>query len=104
MTPLTDEEILRIAMRTFRRYRTALGVPLASKLAAWKMDRLLREAAVVVSAAPEFTYCPDCDVQVEVLDRSEEQIGYEEQAREVHVTRLDCGHDKVVPLRRRWTS
>lgn len=40
MTELTDSDILRIAMRTFRRWRRLLGVGAASHLAAEHMRRL----------------------------------------------------------------
>jgi hypothetical protein len=45
-------------------------------------------------------WCEKCGTAVPVVDESEEQIGFEEQAREVIVTHLDCGHDRTRPNRR----
>lgn len=42
-------------------------------------------------------WCVECQGPSDVVDESDEQIGFEEQAREVHVRRLDCGHDEVSP-------
>ena len=43
--PLTDEEIIRVTMATFRRYRPALGVSVASHIAARRMARLYARRA-----------------------------------------------------------
>ena len=45
-------------------------------------------------------FCEQCDLQQPVVDERDEQIGYEEQAREVWVVSLDCGHDIVTEVRR----
>lgn len=47
---------------------------------------------------PHLLYCETCGTQMVVLETSEEASGYEEQERHWLVTRLECGHDIVVPL------
>jgi hypothetical protein len=44
--------------------------------------------------------CDTCGGPEPIVEESDEQIGVEEHAREVHVTRLDCGHEIVRPIRR----
>ena len=43
--PLTDEEIIRVTMATFQRYRRVLGVSAASHIAARRMARLFARRA-----------------------------------------------------------
>ena len=43
--PLTDEQIIRVTMATFRRYRPVLGVSVASHIAARRMSRLYARRA-----------------------------------------------------------
>lgn len=43
------------------------------------------------------TYCNQCGCIVPIVDETDEQIGYEEKARDVHIRHLDCGHDEVRP-------
>lgn len=40
-------------------------------------------------------WCPECGCAVPVVEEFDEQIGYEEKARDVRVTRLECGHESV---------
>jgi hypothetical protein len=44
--------------------------------------------------------CPDGCGGVEIVERSIETSGYEEQQRDYHVTRLSCGHEIAVAVRR----
>ena len=44
-------------------------------------------------------WCDTCGGPEPVVEESDEQISFEEQAREVRVTRLDCGHEIVRPSR-----
>jgi hypothetical protein len=44
---------------------------------------------------PPVEWCAERQGWNEMLEEGPEQIGYEEQAREVWVVRLDCGHDLV---------
>lgn len=44
--PLTDADIVRIGMKTMRRYRKPFGVVVSSKLAAAKMRRLYARRVV----------------------------------------------------------
>jgi hypothetical protein len=53
-----------------------------------------------VWALAETRFCEECDGARTVMDEFDDQIGYEEQARPVRVTALDCGHDIVKELRR----
>jgi hypothetical protein len=47
-----------------------------------------------------FDSCETCEHEIPVEDEFDDQIGYEERARPVHVVLLDCGHDIVTELRR----
>lgn len=42
-------------------------------------------------------WCNGCGGPSDVVDESDEQVGFEERAREVRVTRLGCGHEIVRP-------
>jgi len=53
----------------------------------------------VIDPARRSVYCGECGVSVPVVDEDDEEIGYEEKARPVHVVKLDCGHDEVTPGR-----
>lgn len=46
-------------------------------------------------------WCETCLMHIPVVDEFDDQVGYEEQAREVRVTALVCGHDIVREVRRR---
>lgn len=46
-------------------------------------------------------WCEDCEAGVEIVERSIETSGYEEQQRDYHVTRLSCGHEIAVEVKRR---
>ena len=46
---------------------------------------------------PSYAWCETCLMHVPVIDEFDEQIGFEERAREVCVTALDCGHDIARP-------
>ena len=48
-------------------------------------------------------WCPECGCAVPVVEEFDEQVGHEEKARDVRVTRLDCGHEVVRP-RKGWAS
>lgn len=43
--------------------------------------------------------CPECCAPRTVEEEFDEQIGFEEQARPVHVVHLTCGHEIVAPGR-----
>jgi hypothetical protein len=47
-----------------------------------------------------FDWCETCGHEIPVEDEFDDQIGYEERARPVHVVLLACGHDIVTELRR----
>jgi len=47
-------------------------------------------------------WCEECQQRFPVDEVFDDQIGYEEQAREVRVTRLGCGHEIVEPIATRW--
>lgn len=44
-------------------------------------------------------WCKVCLSMVKVEDEWDDQIGFEEQARYVHVVRYECGHEYVTPIR-----
>ena len=48
----------------------------------------------------ESAWCESCGGFRVVVEESDEQIGHEEQAREVRVMHLDCGHSRAL----RWTG
>lgn len=41
--------------------------------------------------------CEHCGPAVPIVDEFDDQIGFEEQARPVHVVALLCGHEIVTP-------
>jgi hypothetical protein len=49
-------------------------------------------------------WCAPCAGPRDVVDEFDDQAGVEEQARDVHVRSLDCGHDEVTPIRRNATG
>lgn len=46
-------------------------------------------------------WCEDCEAGVEIADQFDDQLGFEEQARDVKVTALSCGHDIVRDMKGR---
>jgi hypothetical protein len=54
-----------------------------------------RECPVHGDAAEKFEWCTKCEDGVEIADQFDDQIGFEEQARDVRVAALTCGHDIV---------
>ena len=46
-------------------------------------------------------WCGECVGNRPIVDEFEDQVGFEEQAREVWVTALDCGHSIEWPLKGR---
>lgn len=44
-------------------------------------------------------WCETCRMSHPVIEDFDDQIGFEEQAREVHVYRLNCGHEVVTRAR-----
>lgn len=45
-------------------------------------------------------WCAPCAGPRDVVETFDDQVGVEEQARDVRVRSLDCGHDEVTPIRR----
>lgn len=43
-------------------------------------------------------WCTTCEQPSRVAETSVETSGFEEQARDFHVTRLDCGHELAEPV------
>ena len=48
-------------------------------------------------------WCEDCDDSAVIVDEFDEQEGFEEQARPIHVIALGCGH-QIVRYLKRWPS
>lgn len=46
-------------------------------------------------------WCVECKAGVGIIERSIEASGYMEREREYHVTRLSCGHEIAVEVKRR---
>lgn len=46
-------------------------------------------------------WCVECKAGVGIIERSIEVSGYMEREREYHVTRLSCGHEIAVEVKRR---
>lgn len=59
-------------------------------------DCLIHGKAADQREAPE--WCPECGRDADVIEKSIETAGFEEQARDYHVTRLACGHELSVPV------
>ena len=60
-----------------------------------------RECPVHGDATEKFEWCAKCEDGVEIADQFDDQLGFEEQARDVKVTALSCGHDIVRDMKGR---
>lgn len=60
-----------------------------------------RECPVHGDATEKFEWCTKCEDGVEIADQFDDQLGFEEQARDVKVTALSCGHDIVRDMKGR---
>ena len=62
------------------------------------IEDLDRFAAEDAAELDPFT-CRECGAPETIVDEFDDQIGFEEQARSVHVVILACGHELVTPAR-----
>ena len=60
-----------------------------------------RECPIHGDATEKFEWCAECEDGVEIADQFDDQLGFEEQARDVKVTALSCGHDIVRDMKGR---
>lgn len=60
-----------------------------------------RECPIHGDASENPEWCVKCETGVEIADQFDDQLGFEEQARDVEVTVLSCGHDIVRDMKGR---
>jgi hypothetical protein len=99
-THATETDALDAARELVRLAENGPDEPPSPTYEAETRDRQDEARDIETVRARSARRCPDCQLLQDVLETSHEQIGYEEQAREVLVHWLACGHHDETPLPR----